>query len=173
MCWGCRVFLRELYNAVKAYAETSPEQATNIFIFLDSTQLWELQFWLFAIPKAWKPIHYKVIAVELYTDASEWGYGGWWTNTQISGTISWWEHIQSSTFREIKALVWEELRGSVLRHLVDRVQVDSAAYALPVVRVFCDNLAMTSCMKWGSRKKIINKIVKNLWKQAHASSYGK
>jgi len=168
VCWGCRVFLRELYGAVSKFAELSPAKANLQFFHLTHEQKWELQFWEKQIARAIRPILYKVTAVELWSDASDWGYGGYWKGKQFAGLFNMWEHLQSSTFRELQGFeyLWHILKQGVWVHIANNPARMDFPAVLPVVRVYVDNQAMTFVMRWGSRKKIINQIAKRLWEEA-------
>ena len=168
VCWGCRVFLRELYASVKAFAFIDPVAAKKQPIWLTHSQKWELRFWINHIGNSQKPIMFKVTALEIWTDASDFGFGGFWRGKQFAGLFTLWESLQSSTFREMRGfeLLWEMLKQGLWYHIVNNPAHIAFPAALPIIRVYTDNQGMACVMKWGSRVKIISQVAKRLWSEA-------
>ena len=154
-----------------------PLNVWNWHLALDEGALSELQFWqanfdrLHGAP-LWLDPHVQTV---LFTNAGAQGWGGFlvehgkgqtlqvpslWRITMLQGA-AWWlniiEQLQSSTWREliaIKRTLW-----SLVRNL-----------SLKIVRLLSDDLAVAYVWLSGSRKKIIQTVVKRIFEFCHERS---
>ncbi|CAL5224726.1 g7458 [Coccomyxa viridis] len=172
-----RIFTRSLYDLMNQ----KPLHVWNWHVALDEGALYELRFWqnnfdrLHGAP-LWLDPHVQTV---LFTDAGAHGWGGFLVehgrgqtlrvpssleeyfaaggSEVAQGYLDPVEQAQSSTWRELIAI--ERTLWSLLRDV-----------SLTVVRLFTDNLAVHYVWLAGSRKKIIQDIVRRIFEFCHERS---
>ncbi len=172
-----RIFTRSLYDLMNQ----KPLHVWNWHVALDEGALYELRFWqsnfdrLHGAP-LWLDPHVQTV---LFTDAGAHGWGGFLVEhgrgqtLRVPSTLEEYfaaggsevaqgyldpvEQAQSSTWRELIAI--ERTLWSLLRDV-----------SLTVVRLFTDNLAVHYVWLAGSRKKIIQDIVRRIFEFCHERS---
>ena len=172
-----RIFTRSLYDLINQ----KPVNVWNWHLALDDGALTELQFWrtnfdrLHGVP-LWLAPHVQTV---MFTDAGAQGWGGFVVEhgkgqtLQVPSTLEEYyaagdsmvaqgyldpvEQLQSSTWRELIAI--ERTLWSLMK---DVSQV--------IVRLFTDNLAVTYVWLSGSRKAIIQAVVKRIFEFCHERS---
>ena len=172
-----RIFTRSLYDLMNQ----KPLHVWNWHLALDEDALSELRFWqtnfdrLHGAP-LWLDPHVQTV---LFTDAGAQGWGGFQVEhgkgqtLQVPSTLEEYyaaggslvaqgylnpvEQEQSSTWRELIAI--ERTLWSLLKDV-----------SLTVVRLFTDNLAVHYVWLAGSRKKIIQEVVRRIFEFCHERS---
>ena len=170
-----RIFTRLLYDLMNQ----KPLNVWYWHLALDEGALTELQFWrtnfdrLHGIP-LWLDPHVQTV---LFTDAGAQGWGGFLVEhgkgqtLRVPSTLEEYyaaggsfvaqgypvEQAQSSTWRELIAI--ERTLWSLLKDV-----------SLTVVRLFTDNLAVHYVWLAGSKKKIIQAVVKHIFDFCHERS---
>ena len=172
-----RIFTRSLYELMNQ----KPLNVWNWHLALDEGALTELQFWqtnfdrLHGVP-LWLDPHVQTV---LFTDAGAQGWGGFLVehgkgqtlrvpstleeyyaaggSSVAQGYLNPVEQAQSSTWRELIAI--ERTLWSLLKDV-----------SLTVVRLFTDNLAVHYVWLAGSKKKIIQAVVKRIFDFCHERS---
>ena len=172
-----RIFTRSLYDLMNQ----KPLNVWNWHLALDEGALTELQFWrtnfdrLHGVP-LWLDPHVQTV---LFTDAGAQGWGGFLVehgkgqtlrvpstleeyhaaggSSVAQGYLNPVEQAQSSTWRELIAI--ERTLWSLLKDV-----------SLTVVRLFTDNLAVHYVWLAGSKKKIIQAVVKRIFDFCHERS---
>ena len=172
-----RIFTRSLYDLMNQ----KPLNVWNWHLALDEGALTELQFWrtnfdrLHGVP-LWLDPHVRTV---LFTDAGAQGWGGFlvehgkgqtlrvpstleeyyaaWGSSVAQGYLNPVEQAQSSTWRELIAI--ERTLWSLLKDIF-----------LTVVRLFTDNLAVHYVWLAGSKKKIIQAVVRRIFDFCHERS---
>ena len=172
-----RIFTRSLYDLMNQ----KPLNVWNWHLALDEGALTELQFWqtnfdrLHGVP-LWLDPHVQTV---LFTDAGAQGWGGFLVEhgkgqtlrvpstseeyyaaggkSVAQGYLNPVEQAQSSTWRELIAI--ERTLWSLLKDV-----------SLTVVRLFTDNLAVHYVWLAGSKKKIIQAVVKRIFDFCHERS---
>ena len=172
-----RIFTRSLYDLINQ----KPDNVWNWHLALNDGALTELQFWrtnfdrLHGVP-LWLAPHVQTV---MFTDAGAQGWGGFLVEhgkgqtLQVPSTLEEYyaaggsmvaqgyldpvEQLQSSTWRELIAI--ERTLWSLM---ADVSQV--------IVRLFTDNLAVTYVWLSGSRKAIIQAVVKRIFEFCHERS---
>jgi len=164
--WACRVYLRELFRILKKYAEVEPQQAPQTRLVLQQDQIWEILFWSENIQKAGMPLVFSSTVIPFYSDASGFGWGGHWANFSVSGLFREAEAEKSSTYREILALklVFLRLKNELLRHF--QTPYKGSVTHLSILQPTVDNYGVKQILKWGSRVRGLNEVVKFLWNMA-------
>ena len=172
-----RIFTRSLYDLMNQ----KPLNVWNWHLALDEGALTELQFWqtnfdrLHGVP-LWLDPHVQTV---LFTDAGAQGWGGFIVehgrgqtlrvpstleeyyaaggSSVAQGYLNPVEQAQSSTWRELIAI--ERTLWSLLKDV-----------SLTVVRLFTDNLAVHYVWLAGSKKKIIQAVVRRIFDFCHERS---
>ena len=172
-----RIFTRSLYDLMNQ----KPLNVWNWHLALDEGALTELQFWrsnfdrLHGVP-LWLDPHVQTV---LFTDAGAQGWGGFLVehgkgqtlrvpstveeyyaaggSSVAQGYLNPVEQAQSSTWRELIAI--ERTLWSLLKDV-----------SLTAVRLFTDNLAVHYVWLAGSKKKIIQAVVKRIFDFCHERS---
>lgn len=172
-----RIFTRSLYDLMGQ----RPANVWNWHLALDEGALSELRFWqtnfdrLHGTP-LWLDPHVQTV---LFTDAGAQGWGGFLVehgkgqtlrvpstldeyyaaggSLAAQGYLNPIEQMQSSTWRELVAI--ERTLWSLLKDV-----------SLTIVRLFTDNLAVHYVWLSGSKKKIIQDVVKRIFEFCHERS---
>jgi len=170
--WTCRVYLRQLFVILKICRDVTPMDAPFVEIQLSEEEIWELNYWISNVHSGKMPLSVKGTAISFNTDASAYAWGGHWAEFEDSGMFSVFEAQKSSTFRELLALRLFFLRHKdKMMYRSEPVLETGRVTSIGVLNPIVDNSAVPSILKWGSRNRQINNMVKDLWNLSWAKGF--